>query len=232
MTLLQFGIGAVNDVIDAPRDAGRKALKPIPAGLVRPAWARTVAAASFLGGVALAALAGPEILALSVVVAAIGLAYDLALKGTAWSWLPFAVGIPLLPVYGWLGAAGTLPDLFGILVPVAIAAGAALAVANSLVDVERDRAAGVGSIAASLGVGRAWMLGAGLVLSIVLVATASSGAIHGATAAVIVGAAGLVPIGATVIGWRANPARRERAWQLEAVGLGLLAVVWLGIMSR
>ena len=30
-------------------------------------------------------------------------------KGTAWSWLPFAVGIPLLPVYGWLGAAGALP---------------------------------------------------------------------------------------------------------------------------
>jgi hypothetical protein len=76
------------------------------------------------------------------------------------------------------------------------------------------------------------MLGAGLVLAIVLVATASSGAIHGPIAAVIVGATGLLPIAATLIAWRANPARRERAWQLEAVGLGVLAVLWLGIMSR
>ena len=34
MTLLQLGIGTVNDVVDAPHDAGRKPGKPIPAGLV------------------------------------------------------------------------------------------------------------------------------------------------------------------------------------------------------
>src|SRR5580765_746158 len=36
MTALQLGIGTVNDVVDAPRDAGRKAGKPIPDGLVSP----------------------------------------------------------------------------------------------------------------------------------------------------------------------------------------------------
>ena len=34
MTVVQFGIGALNDVVDAPRDAGRKPGKPIPAGAV------------------------------------------------------------------------------------------------------------------------------------------------------------------------------------------------------
>ncbi len=82
---------------------------------------------------------------------AIGLAYDLRLKGTAWSWLPFAVGIPILPVFGWVGATGTLDPVFAILVPTAVIAGAALAIGNALVDIERDRAAGVSSIALALG---------------------------------------------------------------------------------
>ena len=91
---------------------------------------------------------------LAVVVLGIGLAYDLFAKGTAASWVPFAVGIPILPVYGWLGATGSLPDLFRLLVPVAAVAGAALAIGNALVDVERDRAAGDRSVALVLGRGR------------------------------------------------------------------------------
>ena len=232
MTLLQFGIGATNDVVDAPRDAGLKPRKPIPGGLVAPRVATAVAMASFAGGVGLAALVGLPVMALSILVVWIGLAYDLVLKGTAWSWLPFAVGIPILPVYGWLGAAGTLPDLFVILVPVAIAGGAALAIANSLVDVERDRAAGAGSIAASLGTERAWTVGAGLVVAIILVAAVSTGFDEGMIAAAMVVAVGVVPLAGILLAWRADPARRERAWRLQAVGLGLLAVVWIGLVNR
>jgi 4-hydroxybenzoate polyprenyltransferase len=40
MTLLQLGIGTLNDVVDAPADAGVKPGKPIPAGLVDPGAAR------------------------------------------------------------------------------------------------------------------------------------------------------------------------------------------------
>src|SRR5450759_5250112 len=36
MTLLQFAIGALNDIVDARRDAGRTPPKPIPAGRVEP----------------------------------------------------------------------------------------------------------------------------------------------------------------------------------------------------
>jgi len=111
MTLLQLGIGTVNDLVDAPFDAGRKAGKPIPAGLVSTAAGRAAAVALFGGGVLLAASVSIALAGLSVVVIGIGLAYDLRLKGTAWSWLPFAVGIPILPVYGWLGAAAFMTGL-------------------------------------------------------------------------------------------------------------------------
>ena len=144
MTALQASIGALNDVVDAPRDRGLKPGKPIPAGLVSPgsAWAVVVVAAAL--GVGLSIPSGAATVGLAVVVLAIGYGYDLVFKGTAWSWLPFAIGIPLLPVFGWLGTTGGLPDSFAILLPVAVIAGAALAIANARADAERDTAAGVG----------------------------------------------------------------------------------------
>ena len=108
MTLLQFAIGTVNDLVDAPSDAGRKAGKPIPDGLVSPRAARVVAGASAAAGlVARDRRRVRRSCCSPLVVLGIGLAYDLAAKGTTLSWLPFAVGIPLLPVFGWYGATGT-----------------------------------------------------------------------------------------------------------------------------
>ena len=107
-------------------------------------------------------------LALAVLV--IGYAYDLWFKGTAWSWLPFAAGIPLLPVFGWLGTTGRLPGVFAMLVPVAVVGGAALAIANARADAERDAAAGTDSVAVRLGPGRAWAVNAGLVTAVILAA--------------------------------------------------------------
>jgi len=47
MTALQASIGALNDIVDVPRDRGLKPGKPLPAGLVSPrlAWAVVVAGA-------------------------------------------------------------------------------------------------------------------------------------------------------------------------------------------
>src|SRR5215210_5898003 len=150
MTFLQFAIGTVNDLVDAPYDAGRKARKPIPSRHVRARHARVVAVVAAAVGLLLV-LPEPVMVALALAVLGIGLAYDLIAKGTSASWVPFAVGIPILPVYGWLGATGGLPDLFRFLIPVAAVAGAALAIGNALVDTERDRAAGDRSVALVLG---------------------------------------------------------------------------------
>lgn len=228
MTLLQLGIGTVNDVVDAPRDAGRKAGKPIPAGLVAARSAQAAAIACFAAGTVLAAAISGWLGVLALVVIAVGLAYDLRLKGTPWSWLPFSVGIPILPVFGWLGAAGTLPPAFLILVPAAVAAGAALAIGNALVDVERDRAAAITSIAVALGPPRAARAAVGLLVGIAAAAAVSEAVVGaGPVALGAVIAAGAIPIVAAVATRDASSGARERAWQAEAVGLAILATVWL-----
>ncbi len=228
MTALQFGIGATNDIVDAPRDAGHKPGKPIPAHLVSTPVARAVAVAGFGVGLVLSSASGGPTAALALAVIGIGLAYDFLLKGTAWSWLPFAIGIPILPVFGWLGATGTLPPVFGILVPVAVAAGAALAIANALADVERDQAAGTASIATALGAGRAWAVHAGLIVVVVVVALVSA-SILGAKAGgiLLVAVAGSVPIAGLAFGRGGGAERRERAWQIEAIGIAALGVTWI-----
>ena len=231
MVLLQASVGSLNDVIDAPSDAGRKPGKPIPAGLVRPGLGKGIAALAGLGGVLLALPSGPATVALALVLLALGYAYDLWFKGTAWSWLPFALAIPLFPTYGWLGAAGTLPTIWAVLLPTAVLAGTALALANATVDVERDRAAGIESVATRLGRRRArWvnlaLLGVVWVLAIATLALAGEllpwgiAAIGGGIAA----AAGLVALGAD------DPQARERGWEAQAIGVAVLAAGWLAAM--
>jgi 4-hydroxybenzoate polyprenyltransferase len=233
MTALQFGIGATNDVVDAPRDAGHKPGKPIASGLVSPPVAGAVGVAGFGAGLVLSSASGAPTVALALAVIGIGLAYDLRLKGTAWSWLPFAVGIPILPAFGWLGATGTLPPLFWFLVPITVAAGAGLAIANALADVERDDAAGTASIATALGAGRAWAVQAGLIGVVVVAAVVSALVLGGPTGRVLlVAVAGLIPIGGLALGRGGGADRRERAWQLEAVGIAGLGVAWIWSVFR
>jgi len=228
MTGLQASIGALNDVVDAPRDRGLKPAKPIPAGLVSPRLAWVVIAVAAALGVALSIPSGPATVGLAIVVLAIGYGYDLSFKGTAWSWFPFAIGIPLLPVFGWLGSTGGLPDVFAILLPVAVIAGAALAIANARADAERDAAAGVVSVATRLGPQRSWAVNAGLLAVVVGLAIGTLVARAAPPAATLgaVGAGLVIGLGAA-IGRGADSARRERAWELEAVGVGLLAAAWL-----
>ena len=233
MTLLQLGIGTTNDVVDAPRDAGQKAGKPIPDGLVQARSATAVAVACFGAGLVLATAIRLETGILALIVIAIGLAYDLRVKGTAWSWVPFAVGIPILPVFGWIGATGRLDPIFAVLLPTAVAAGAGLAIGNALVDVERDRAAGISSIAVALGSRRATVVAVGL-FAVVWVLAWSSALRSGVgwIQAAAVAAVGLVPIVAAIAASSATSSRRERLWQAEAVGLAILAGVWLTAVAR
>ncbi len=241
MTALQAAIGALNDLVDAPHDAGRKPGKPIPAGLVSRGLTRIVIVGAGAVGLALSVLAGPAqptvgrflLAGLALIGLGIGTSYDLKAKGTEWSWLPFALGIPLVPVFGWYGATGSLPVWFVVLVPMAVLAGAGLAIANARADLERDREAGDGSVAVRLGPDASWLvhaclLGVAAVIAIGwLVATGTT-----------VPMSALVAGGLAAIGWglrlsRAGDAgRRERAWQLEAVGTAAVAVGWLASVAR
>lgn len=228
MLALQASIGALNDLVDAPIDAGRKLAKPIPAGVLSQALARGIVIGSAALGFALTLPSGPGLLAVAALGLAIGYGYDFVAKGTAWSWVPFALGVPLLPVFGWYGVAGALPTPFAILVPAAVLAGAALAIANALADADRDRAAGVVSVAIWLGPRRARAVGTGLHSIVGMIAVGSlwlAGAGMAAIVAAIV-AACLVFAGLG-LGRSSSAARLERAWEVQAIGIALLGAAWL-----
>jgi 4-hydroxybenzoate polyprenyltransferase len=197
------------------------------------ATARLVAAVAIVLGLALSLPSGPASTAVAAVGLAIGLAYDFRLKGTAWSWLPFALGIPLLPVFGWLGARGHLPAPFAVLVPAAVGGGAALAIANAVADVDRDRRAGVGSVAVALGTDGAWrvhLLLHALVFGVALASLAVAPVAGLASLAVVVGGGLIVAVGAA-LGRSSLEARRERGWEVEAIGIAVAAIGWIAAMG-
>ena len=233
MFVLQAAIGTANDLIDEPVDAIHKTAKPLPRGLISRAAARLLLGAALVMGLGLSALSGPAVFAVALVGTGIGLAYDRWLKSTVWSWLPFALGIPLLPVYAWMGAAGRIPGSFVVLIPAAMVAGAALALANLLADLERDRAAGAVTAATRLGAGRAWLICATLHAIVLAVALGSLVALQGRGGGVLAAAAGgIVMAAGLAIGRSGRPAHREVAWETQAVGLGLLAAGWVAALAE
>ncbi len=229
MVGFQFSIGALNDLRDARSDAGHKPRKPIPLGLVGVGEARAVWVAGLAAGVLLSAQASPATLAIGLAGVGAGYLYDLRLKGTPLSWLPFALGIPLLPVFAWVGATGVLPGVFGLVLPLAALAGSGLAVANALGDLERDEAAGAASIATRLGMERAWLAQALLLLAVVVVAVGLGGVGGGLAPLALAGmvTGGVLVLAGVAIGKAGSAGRRELAWEVEAAGIGLVALAWL-----
>jgi 4-hydroxybenzoate polyprenyltransferase len=231
MTCLQFGIGAVNDVVDAEHDARERPAKPIPAGAIGRDAALIIAIGSISIGLSLSAPFGPAILLVAIIGTGAGLIYDVALKGTAWAWVAYAVAIPLLPVYAWLGATGSLPAAFLVLVPVAAIEGAALALANPLTDVDPDRRSGSSTPAVRLGRRRTWWATAALQLVAAGLALGSlavlDGAETGAAVALLGGMLIAVGLGLSRPGPSARLPRRQLGWEIQAVGAGVLAVGWV-----
>jgi 4-hydroxybenzoate polyprenyltransferase len=233
MLCLQASIGALNDLVDAPIDAGRKPGKPLPRGVVtrRAAWLVTVVGGG--AGLALSWPSGAATLAVAAAGAGLGYLYDLRLSRGPISWLPLALALPLLPVHAWLGATGTVPPGLVTLVPAAVLAGFGLALGNGLVDVERDAASGRRGIVVALGPPTARLLSAGaLGLVVVLAWLVAPGAVGAPGALGTLRSTG-VPIGgaAIILGAAALRARsaglRERGWELEAIGVATIGIAWL-----
>jgi 4-hydroxybenzoate polyprenyltransferase len=228
MTFLQFAIGALNDIIDAPADVGRRPPKAIPAGIVTIAGARAAVAICAGVGLVLALASGPIVLLVAVVVLGIGFGYDVAAKGTAWSWLPFAIGIPLLPVYGWLGVTGSLPAAFAVLLPMAFFAGSGLAVANARSDLDADHRSGTSSVATALGTERSWWISAGLLAGATAIGLLFVRPVGWSPATIgLVTAGTLVVVIGLYVGRGEGAVTRRRAWEVQAVGAAIAAGGWV-----
>ncbi len=172
MFCAQAAIGAANDYCDRELDARTKPFKPIARGLIEPRTALALAAGFSLAAGALAATFGPLSVAAGAIGLAAGLAYDVRLKRSIISPLPFMVALPALPVWVWVSLDRFTNDLWW-LVPFAPLAGLAVHLSNTLPDLESDARAGVRGLAHTIGRGPslalAWgSFGAALLLAFVL----------------------------------------------------------------
>jgi 4-hydroxybenzoate polyprenyltransferase len=237
MVALQASIGALNDLVDVPLDAGRKPGKPIPRGRASRQEALVIAAAGLGVGLAASLPSGLPTTMVAAAGVACGYLYDLRLSRTAWSWLPLAIALPLVPIYAWLGATGALPGSLLLLVPIGVVAGSGLGLANGLADLERDQAAGVTTAAVRLGAARAWLAQAVLMVGAIAVAaialprgpgtgSAPGLAGFGLAGLGLAGGSALILVG-LVVGRGGGPGLRERAWELEAVGTALVGAAWV-----
>jgi 4-hydroxybenzoate polyprenyltransferase len=229
MLAIQFSIGTFNDVLDAPADGIAARSKPIVDGRVPPRLALVVGVLCGLAGLALAGLAGVATALVACAGFGVGLAYDIRLKASPWSWLPYAAGIPLLPVFAWVGATGNLPGPILVLAGLGVLGGTSLAIANSLADAERDAASRTRTVATALGHDRSIRLGALLGLVVGVVATTSAIAFAGwipATWVTVAGTATMVAGMALGFG-----SRLQRAWEVQAIGLAILAAGWVASLA-
>jgi 4-hydroxybenzoate polyprenyltransferase len=226
----QYAAGALNDAVDVERDvdAGRAADKPIPSGAISRRAVVALAVASGLASLGFGLALGPATFGLAVVALACAWGYDLWLKGTAFSVLPFALAVPLVPLFGY-GAAGRFPPVLWWAWPIGALAAVAVHLADSLPDVESDRLAGVNGLAPRIGVRAA----AALVVAAYLVAGAIaliSGVAAGDGRIVVLGAAlaGVLGLAALLAGAAGGQRRRRVAYRLLLAGLVALAVGWAG----
>ena len=168
MLLGQVSVGLSNDWIDAARDAavGRRD-KPIARGWVGVGTVRAASVVTLLLAVLLTLPLGWRATAVHVVFIASAWSYNLWLKRTPFSVLPFVVSFGLLPALVTLSGVPPLPAAWW-----ALAAGALLGVAahfaNVLPDLEADRITGVRGLPHRVGA-----RGSGVVIAVSLAAASA-----------------------------------------------------------
>src|SRR5947208_12002000 len=155
-TAMQISIAMINDYCDRRLDAAGKPEKLIPRGLVHTREALVAGLFMIVLMVVLLLPLPPLALLVSLLYLTLGQAYNLGLKSTPLSGIVFALAIPLIPLYAFVGVGRILPILFW-LVPIGALLGVALNLANSLPDIEEDAAHGARTLAVVLGVRRSYL---------------------------------------------------------------------------
>lgn len=149
---MQFSISAYNDYFDRNVDAAR-ADKPVATGIISPKVAWVTGLIFALAALLLALPFGLWFALLTAIGLGGGLLYDAGLKYTAFSWLPFAVAFPTLPLWAWAGASpeGIFPPQLAWVVPVGAILVLGIHLADTIPDLAADTQAGVRGLAHRLG---------------------------------------------------------------------------------
>ncbi|GGF40428.1 UbiA family prenyltransferase [Subtercola lobariae] len=147
----QLAIGWSNDWLDARRDAEVGRLdKPVATGAVRVQTVRTAFIVVTLAVIPLSFVLGVAAGVAHLVLVASGLSYNLGLKKTALSWLPYVVSFGLLPLVVTLASTPPQRAAWWVMGAGALL-GLAAHFANVLPDLDDDRATGVRGLPHRLG---------------------------------------------------------------------------------
>lgn len=228
--LLLYSIGAMNDYCDevVDRVSGRSE-KPLVAGDVP----RNAALVAWLGAAALSVAAAlyfsPVAAAMVVPLWLAGFAYNFRAKATVVSWLPFVFFYPSLPIWAFVAERAFTPALL-LAYPLLALLAAALNIANTLPDVERDRLAGVDGLTHRLGIRRGlkllWsLLGGTIVLmALTLLLGCNDAWTLGAGLAVGTAVLSVMIVDGFVI---ARPSSLRRSYYLSIVCAITLGYAWI-----
>lgn len=225
----QLAVGWTNDAVDAPLDAaaGRTA-KPLVGTALRRRTVSTAAVVAALACVPLSLALGvvPGLLHLLAVGAAIG--YDVRLKATLASPVPYLLAFGLLPVVAALGTTGVGPPVTHV-VAAALLGGAAH-LTNTVGDAAADAATGVRGLPQRIGPLRSLRLSAAAVAVAAVVLLVGLAIGHRANADTAVAVPALVgsAVGALVTTARASSLRGPAAFRGTLVSV---ALVVLGLLA-
>ena len=218
----QLSVGWCNDAVDAGRDtaAGRTG-KPIVAGAVTAPAVRAAAYAALVLCGPLSLLSGILAAAVHLIGVAAAWAYDLGLKATVVSWLPYVVGFGALPAFVTLGLPGhPWPVWWAATAAALLGFGAHLA--NVLPDIAVDLTTGVRGWPQRLGASRVRLLvPAPLLAASLLLLLAPPGSPDAASRIAFIAASAIAAAGLAL------SARSPRAPFAAAIGVAAADVVLL-----
>ena len=192
----QLSIGWCNDLVDRSRDrAAGRSDKPLAAGDASVALVRAACGAAVVACVVLSFALGPAAALVHLGCVASAWAYNLGLKATVWSWVPYAVSFGGLTAVVTL-AAGEAPPWWWPVGAALLGVGAHLL--NVLPDLADDAATGVRGLPHRLGPRRIAPVAAVVLVvasAVVLVGAAPPVAVTVAVAVVVLALAAVVVAG-------------------------------------
>lgn len=213
-------IGAMNDLLDQTSDVGRGE-KPLVSGSVSPREARVMVVVAATAGLAAASALSSTSLMIAAAGATLGYLYNAGIKRTPISFLPFAFGVALIPIFAWSAAGVPLPAAIATLCLIALPGGSALALQNALADRELDQSVGANGAVVRLGHRRTILMIAllhGITYLFILVSAPAM------ASPVLLTAGGLLlGIGVT-LSTRVPRALRQRGWEVSALALACCAI--------
>jgi 4-hydroxybenzoate polyprenyltransferase len=170
-------------------------------------------------------------LLLVIAMTAAGLVYDLWLKRTVASFLPYIFGLPILPIWAWI-CVRDAPARLWLTYPLGVLVGFGLHLANALPDAERDRSGGVQGIVQVVGTRAALILCLGSFALTLCLVTALTAMRRDAVVFVLLGGAAVLLIGAAIAAaLRPTTGTWQRNWGL-LIGCAIgIAAAWLRALS-